>query len=185
MRSIFAPALATALLISAPALAADSWTVDHSRSSLEFVGRQGGNPFTGTFGNWSADILFSPDDLEGSSVTVTIDLATVATGSADRDGQLPTEAFFHVAAHPQAIFTASDFSRSGDGYEAEGELTLKGITAPVTLTFTFDEEGDQAIATGSTTLDRSTFSVGTGSWASPDSIALEVEVQFSITAARQ
>lgn len=71
-------------------------------------------------------------------------------------------------------------------YEAEGILTIRDKSAPVTLKFVVDQiSNDQALVEGSTTIKRSTFGVGQGEWASTDEIQDEVIVRFKITATRK
>ena len=87
MKRKMLPALAIATTIagfSGAALAADQWVVDTNESEIEFTGTQLGAAFEGKFESFEADIVFSPDDLAGSSVEVLIDIASVNTSNGDR-----------------------------------------------------------------------------------------------------
>jgi polyisoprenoid-binding protein YceI len=64
-------------------------------------------------------------------------------------------------------------------FEAAGELTLKGTTKPVTMTFTFDESGDTAKFAGAMTIDRFDFSVGEG-WNDTSWVGQDVEVSIEL-----
>lgn len=166
-------------------MAPSAWTVADS-STLGFTATWGGAPVEGQFKRWKADILFSPDALEASRLTVTIDVGSVSTGDAQRDASLPTADWFDAAAHPQAVFKANSFTRTGENrYRARGTLQLRGVTAPVSLPFTLTIAGDNARANGMVTIDRTTFGVGQGDWAATDEIPAAVAVRFSIRATRK
>ncbi|PZQ40124.1 MAG: cytochrome B, partial [Phenylobacterium zucineum] len=78
------------------------------------------------------------------------------------------------------------FRKTGEGkFVADGTLDLRGVKKPLSLPFTLKIDGDTATARGVTTLDRTTFGVGQGEWASTDEIAAKVKVSFNLTAKRK
>lgn len=161
------------------------WQVDGDRSSVSFQGSMNGNPFDGGFSRFEIGVLLDPDapDQEGA-IEARIDLASVDAGDSEKNDALPTPTWFDIAAHPVATYRADRIRRTGPGaYEAEGTLTLKGVTRDVTLPFTLaiDETG-RAIADGQVTLNRSEFSVGTGEFAEGKWVAFEVEVILHVEA---
>lgn len=179
---LFALSLAAASLI-ASASGAATYTVDHAHSRLGFKGVVEGESFDGTFRSWDAQISFDPKALGSSHVTVSVDLASAATGDKDRDENLPTDDWFAVRRFPKAVFTANRFvDRGGGHYEAQGELVLKGVHRPVTLPFTLAINGKVAKMTGTATLDRTAFNVGSGKWSTPDEVAKAVQVTVDLTA---
>ena len=159
------------------------WSLDKG-STLGFATTWSGQPINGQFRAWTADIRFSPDDLEHSSVSVSIDPASATTGDAQRDSTLPTEDWLNVPKFPKAEFKATGFRRSGAAYAADGTLTLKGVTKPVRLVFTLKISGDRATAQGKATLDRTAFGVGQGDMGGTDQIPAGVDVTFSLAAHR-
>ena len=184
--AVAAGSVLAATAMSGTAQAADEWVVDPDASTLAFVATQSGDEFTGQFESWQADVAFSPDDLVGSQVTVTIDMATADAGANDRNGQLPTADWFAVEDHPTATFVTTGFAHvDGDDYEASADLTIKGVTLPVTLPFTLTIEGDTASVTGALTLVRTDYSVGEGQWADGGTVGLDVTVVVDLTATRQ
>ena len=66
--------------------------------------------------------------------------------------------------------------KAGEGYEAVGEMTLKGVTRPLTLPFTLQIDGDTAEAEASFTIDRTRFGVGSG-WDVPDSVRIVLDLK--------
>ncbi|NBC95167.1 MAG: hypothetical protein GVY27_02295 [Deinococcus-Thermus bacterium] len=176
-----------ALAPAAPAAAqaVDGWVVDHDESRLGFTAFQGG-AFQGRFTDWQADIAFSPDALDQSQVTVTVNLASIETGSSDRDSTVVDDAWFDVDAHPRAVFEATTF-RTADGenaYEAVGDLSIKGVTREVVLPFTLAIDGDTATVEGGFTLDRTNWNLGTGDWSTEELVGFPVEVEVSLVAQR-
>jgi polyisoprenoid-binding protein YceI len=162
-----------------------AWTVAKS-STLGFSATWAGDAIDGQFKRWTADILFSPDALDRSKLTVSIDMGSAATGDDQRDASLPSGDFFDTASHPKATFTASKFRKTGEGrFVADGALELRGVKKPLSLPFTLKIDGDTATARGVTTLDRTAFGVGQGEWASTDQIGGKVKVSFAITAKKK
>jgi cytochrome b561/polyisoprenoid-binding protein YceI len=154
--------------------------------TLGFVASMNGDSINGRFASWTGDIRFSPDDLPGSKIGVTIDLASADTSDGQRDEMLRGSDFFNIAAHPKARFTSNRIThKGGDRYAAAGMLDLHGVKRPVTLDFTLKIDGDTARASGSTRLDRTAFGVGSGDWAATDQIAGAVSVRFDFRARRQ
>lgn len=183
------PAVAAAAPAAPPAASAPqepvAWTVQKG-ASLGFEASWSGSAIEGRFTRWTADILFSPDALDRSKLTVSIDMASAATGDDQRDQSLPSGDFFDVANHPKATFSAAKFRKTGEGrYVADGTLTLRGVKKPLSLPFSLKIDGDMATARGVTTLDRTAFGVGQGEWASTDEIAAKVKISFSLTAKRK
>jgi cytochrome b561 len=174
---------------AAPAAGPAVWRVDPRASSIGFGFTfsdedSGASHFDGRFSRWRADIRFDPNNLPASSARVVIEMASAADGVALHERNLPTEPWFNVAANPTATFRATEFRhRSGDNYEARGELTLRGRSRNVTLPFTLAITGDRAVMSGRTTIDRTAFGVGSDTEAD-DMISKDVTVSIHIEAAR-
>ncbi|ABC24477.1 YceI family protein [Rhodospirillum rubrum] len=184
---LFALALFASLgALPKPGFAADPWTADAAASRLTFQGTQMGAAFDGRFQAFTPQITFSPDDLAGSAVAVTIDMASAVTGSPDRDGEIGKPAWFDVAAHPTAGFvtTAITPAAEGKGYVGKADLTIRGITKAVEVPFTVTIDGAKAVAEGQVTVDRTDFSVGTGEWAGDGAVGRKVTIAFHIEATR-
>ena len=168
-----------ALLLPLSGVAAD-YRVDAAQSQLGFVGTVQGERFEGRFAAFTADIRFDPDALAASRFEVRIDLASADSQNEERDATLKGEDFFAVERMPQAHYTAERFRRLDDGrFVADGELTLRGITRPVSLSFRWTP-GNPARLDGEAELARLDFSVGAGEWADEDTIANAVRVFTSL-----
>lgn len=158
------------------------WRISNG-GRLAFTADWNGTPINGTFRRWTSDIRFSPDDLAQSRVKVTIDLGSASTADSQRDEMLMGEGFLDVAAHPKAVFSSSEIQRvRGDTYRARGTLSLHGEAHPVTLDFTLKIDGTTAKVSGSSSLRRTQFGVGSGEWSATTEIADAVAIAFNFSA---
>lgn len=114
------------------------WTIDPSHTSLGFVARHlVVAKVRGRFGAVTGAITIAEDVL-ASSVTAQIDMASVDTGDTARDEHLRSADFFDVENHPSMTFTSTSVSGRGADYVVTGDLTIRGVTRPVTLDLEFD-----------------------------------------------
>lgn len=108
------------------------WTLDPAHSQIQFsVKHMGISTVRGTFGQFTGSI--EDDNGVVKHVTVDIDVASLDTGNGQRDDHLRSPDFFDAAAFPKATFVLTAFDRNGDDVTATGDLTIRGITKPVTL----------------------------------------------------
>ena len=181
-----APATPAVASAATPAESADPvhWKVSPG-SALAFTTAWSGAPVQGRFDRWKADILFGPKALDRSKVTVTIDMSSAKTGDDQRDAALPSPDWFDSTAHPNAVFTATRFTQSGEGkYVAHGTLNLRGVSKPLDLPFSLKIDGAKAVVSGSASLDRVAFGVGQGEFAATDQIPAKVQVRVQLHAQR-
>jgi polyisoprenoid-binding protein YceI len=181
-RDFTSPALTAAALVAmmaaAPAFAADY--VQAPGSTLVFASKYDGEVFTGKFANFTTTLSFDPANLATSKLDVVIPLAGASTGNGDRDSTLASGDFFNVAKFAQARYTANRFrSLGGNQYAADGNLSLRGVSEPVTLTFTWTP-GVQPVLSGKATVKRLDFGVGSGDWADTSNIPNEVAVSTKV-----
>ena len=118
------------------------YTIDTTHSRLGFVARHAMvTKVRGSFADWEGTAHIDTANPAASSVTLTIKAASVATGSPDRDGHLQSPDFFDVENFPEWTFASTAVSREGDEWTITGDLTIKGVSRPVTIEF---EEGGSA-----------------------------------------
>ncbi|HYE45295.1 MAG TPA: YceI family protein [Caulobacter sp.] len=180
-------AITLLLLTALPAAAAPApaWTVDKAASKIAFSSSFGGEAFNGGFARWDAQIRFDPANLAGSSAVVTIDTASAFTGNKDRDAALSEPKWFSAKAFPKAVFRTTGFKALGGGrYQANGTLTLRGRTRPLTLPFSLVITGDTAKMNARISVSRLAFGVGQDEWKKTDVIPDPVTVTVSLTARR-
>ncbi len=120
----------TTTLTSVPA---GTWTIDPAHSSVGFTVRHMMvSKVRGGFTKFDAKIV-TAEDPSASSVEATVEMASVDTGDATRDEHLRTSDFFDVANHPTMTFRATRITGADDEYEVTGDLTIRGVTRPVTF----------------------------------------------------
>ncbi len=167
-----------ALMTAAPAIAADY--VQDAGSTLVFATKYDGEVFTGTLPGFSTRLSFDPEDLSSAKLDVTIPLTGANTGNDDRDTTLRGADFFNVARFAQARYSATTFrSLGGDQYAADGTLELRGVSKPVTLTFTWTP-GAAPVLAGKATVMRLDFGVGGGDWSDTGTIPNAVAVSTKV-----
>ena len=162
----FPVTVALLALACSPACARD-WQTDAAKSSLTFKGTYQDGPFEGRFNKFDAAIAFDEADLSKAKFDVKVNVASVATESAERDDTLKTPEFFDSVRFPQAHFVTESFARGADGgLEAKGTLTIRDTTRPVLLKVKFVANGATATLDVDTTLNRLDFGLGAGGdWA--------------------
>ena len=167
--------LLSLLLLAGNAASAADWTALPG-SSLGFSASFQGERFEGRFVKFNPQIRFDPARLGASRFDVGIDLGSADTRNQERDDMLRSAEFFSARQQPQARFVAGKFrALGGNRFVADGVLTLKGISKPVSLRFTW-AAGAKPVLTGEASLRRLDFAVGTGDWTDTELLPNEVKV---------
>jgi polyisoprenoid-binding protein YceI len=123
----------TETAVTLPGYVTGTWTVDPVHSEVSFVVRHMMvSKVRGRFDKFEGTITTAPDPLQ-SSVTATVDLSSVNTGNDTRDNHIRSEDFFHTEKHPTMTFRSTGIRADGDDFLLDGDLTLRGVTRPVTF----------------------------------------------------
>ncbi|QCX26200.1 YceI family protein [Nocardioides jishulii] len=113
-----------------------TYTIDASHSHLGFSARHAMvTTVRGQFGAYEGTAVVDTTTPANSSVTITIQTASIDTSSEDRDGHLRSADFFDSETYPTITFTSTDVKREGSDWEITGDLTIKGVTKSVTIPF--------------------------------------------------
>jgi polyisoprenoid-binding protein YceI len=112
-----------------------SWTTDPMHTQVEFSAKHMGiMTVRGAFTGLSTEITFNEDDFTASSVAATIDASTLSTHDDQRDGHLKSPDFLDVEHFPTITFKSTRIEHAAhDQYTMTGDLTIKGVTRPVSL----------------------------------------------------
>lgn len=113
-----------------------TWRIDPAHSEVGFMIRHLMSKVRGNFTAFSGTLEIA-EDLESSEVRVTVDMSSIDTRNADRDEHLRAADIFDVDNHPEMTFVSTKLRES----ELEGELTVRGVTRPVTLSVEFNGVG--------------------------------------------
>ena len=130
-------AAAFALALTAPAFGQETYNIDPNHTMPTFEVSHGGMSLQrGSFSKATGKITLDRAAKKGT-LDVTIDTSTINTNHAARDGVLKSDRFFNVAQFPTMTFKSTNFRFDGENVVgAEGELTMLGVSKPVTLTVT-------------------------------------------------
>ncbi len=166
-----------------------TWSIDPSHTVVGFNARHlVAAKVRGSFKTFSGTIAIG-ETPEDSSVTVTIDAGSIDTGVEDRDGHLRSPDFLDIANHPTLEFRSTAVRDAGKGYEVVGDLTIRGVSRPVTLDMSYlglvtDPWGnDKALYSASTKIDREDWgltwnaALEAGGWLVGKTVDIEIEVQ--------
>ena len=122
---------------SIPGYLAGTWSIDPAHSDVSFsVRHMMVSKVKGRFGTFSGTIVTAEDPAQ-SSVTAEIDLSSIDTNNAQRDAHLKSPDFFDAETHKQLIFVGKKYEANGDDAKLHGDLTLRGVTKPVTIDVEF------------------------------------------------
>jgi polyisoprenoid-binding protein YceI len=169
-----------------------SWSVDPAHSTVEFVARHlMVTKVRGRFSDYDAAITIG-ERPEDSKVDVTIRAASITTGDPARDGHLVSADFLDVENYPTITFASTGVrSDGGNTWQVDGDLTVHGVTRPVTLAVEFGGvatdpwDNTKAFFSAATEFDRETFGL---TWNQPLAgggvlVGKKVRVELEIQAA--
>lgn len=170
-------------------LAPDEWSIDKAHSNVNFTITHFFTPVNGSFNDYSSEIYFDPEDLENSSINVTIPVESINTGNERRDNHLKSEDFFNASEWPNIQFESDNIEQTGENkFVAHGELTIRDVTREFELPFELkgvmdhpmQENTKVAGITASAKLNRTDYDVGVGDWAATAVVGDEVDIQLNL-----
>jgi polyisoprenoid-binding protein YceI len=180
-------------MLTTTPLPVGTWTFDPNHSGVHFKVRHLGlTNVRGRFNGLDASLVVG-EDLSTTRFDATIQIDSIDTNQADRDAHLRSTDFFSAEAHPTMTFKSTTIRDLGsDEYEAEGELTINGITKPVTLAVEFggaiEHPGDGKVHAGfiaTAQILRDDFGIdfnmplGIDKFALGKKIDIDIDVQFT------
>ena len=176
-----------------PETAVSTWNVDPAHSVAEFkVKHMMISNVKGTFSKVTGVLTHDESDVTKSKIESSIEVASIETRDAQRDGHLKSEDFFHAEKFPTITFKSSSIKKVGDGELAvEGDLTIRGITRKVVFAVegptppAKDPWGNSRIAVSAVTkINRKDFgltwnaALETGGILVGDEVTITLDVQF-------
>jgi len=114
---------------------ATKWAIDPMHSEVQFkVKHLVISTVTGFFKSFEGTVESENEDFEGAKINFSLDINSIDTNQTQRDEHLKSPEFFDAAQFPHIKFSSTSFTKTGDEeYELKGDLTIKGVTNPVTL----------------------------------------------------
>ena len=184
----------TTTAIEFPGYKAGTWTLDPSHSEVQFsVRHMMISKVRGTFGVKAATLTAPENPLE-ATVEATVDVASIDTKDEGRDNHLRSADFFDVENYPTMEFRSTGVRIENGDFLVDGDLTIKGITKPVTFDFDFGGFGTdpwgnyKAGATAKTVINREDFgltwnaALETGGVLVGKDVTIELDLQGALAA---
>jgi polyisoprenoid-binding protein YceI len=168
---------------------ATAWQIDRAHSAINFTINHFFTPVDGSFDDYEATVNFDPNNLEGSSIDVTIPVESVNTRNQRRDNHLKSEDFFNTAQWPNIRFVSHTIESFGDNqFVAHGELTIRDNTHSFELPFELlgvmdhpmRENTKVAGIVADAQLMRTDFGVGVGDWAATAVVGDRVNIRLNL-----
>ncbi|MCZ7534708.1 MAG: YceI family protein [Acidimicrobiia bacterium] len=171
-----------------------SYVIDPTHSRIGFVARHAMiTKVRGSFNEFEGSGYLDAENPAASKVELTIEAASIDTRNADRDAHLRSNDFFDMETYPQISFVSTGVEAIDGGYRVTGDLTIKGVTKPVTVDFEYtgtavDPYDNTRVGfEGSTTVNRKDWGV---SWNAPLEaggllVGEKVVLEFEVSAIRK
>lgn len=169
------------------ALKPGAYELDKNHAALLFkISHSGYSLFVGRFETFGATLDFDADNVAAARVEAIIDVSSLDVANDDFADTLKGAGWFNSAAHPQAVFKSTAIEKTGETTgRMTGDLTLKGVTAPVTLDVTFNGGANDFLRGGYVvgfsakgSFSRNSFGVDKFEGIVSDNVAIEIEAEF-------
>ncbi|WP_269540384.1 YceI family protein [Cerasicoccus fimbriatus] len=166
----------------------NTYEIDPNHSGVTFAVRHFVNDVNGSFGKFSGTVTVDTEDPTKNTAKATINTASVNTNNDKRDGHLLKDDYFNVSKFPEMTFETINWEKTDDEdkYEVTGNLTLLGVTKPVTLEVEYlgamkgtgHYEGMEIIGfKGEGKIKRSEWGLDSGGPIVGDDVEIEISVQ--------
>lgn len=117
---------------------AGKWILDPTHSEVQFkVKHLVISTVTGTFKVFDGSLETENDDFSNANISFSLNVDSIDTNQADRDNHLKSADFFDAEKYPVIQFKSTSFTKNGDDYKLNGDLTIKDTTKPITLDVEF------------------------------------------------
>ncbi len=151
------------------------------QSEVTYVASQAGVQVEGNFNRFDAQVNLDPKHPESSSVSFSVDTASVAFPSSDVQNELARPDWFDTSRFPKAQFRSSSLRGLGAGrYEIAGTLTIKSHVHDVRFPVDLKRSGATTFAVGALSIKRLDYGIGEGEWSDTSLVDDEVQIKFKI-----
>jgi polyisoprenoid-binding protein YceI len=158
---------------------AESWKVKSNEAKVTFNVKGPFGTVNGSFSGLKANIEFDEKNPEKGSLSASVDVKTINTGIGLRNSDLKKEKYFDAEKYPQISFKSKSIEKSDKGFKAEGTLTMKDVSKPVSIPFTFTANGSNGVFKGDFEINREDFHIGSKGGSIGDKVSIHLEVPAS------
>jgi polyisoprenoid-binding protein YceI len=147
-----------------------NWKIKESAYTISFKGGK----VEGTLKGLKATILFDDASPEKSKISALIDVSTLSTGKGMMDSHAKSESALDAERYNFISFESASVSKVAADYEAKGKLTIKGVAKEVTLPFTYENKGAEAVFNGKLSIVPKDY--GITRMGTPDKLDIEISI---------
>ena len=158
-------------------------TLDIAQSRIVFAYKQMNVPMEGGFKRFGGQLVFDPAKPTLARTALTIDLASIDTGSAEGDAEVAGKLWFNTRQFPVARFESTSVKALGNNrFLVTGKMSIKGRTRVVSTPASFSQQGANGVFEGAFVIKRADYGIGEGLWADFDAVANEVQIRYRLVA---
>lgn len=180
---LLVPALMLSALAGPARAAPQTWAVMPEGSRVLFDYRRNGQPAEGRFTRFRGEGTFDVEAPAAATLELRIESASIDLGDALASAFATSAEWFDSPNHPEVVYRLRQLTpQGGDSFRADGDLTIRGKTRPVSTAVALDIGADRAFAAGTLRVNRTDFLLGVGPSALFVDIGPEVSVRFELTA---
>ena len=168
---------------------AGTYVLDPNHGKITWsLNHLGFSTYTGQFSHVTGNLVLDPEHIAKTTLKATVDIGSIGTLNPTLDQELKGDKFFNAAANPTAVFKSTKVQRTGSKTaEVTGDLTLMGVTQPVTFSVVFNQGGTNPISNayeigfeGHAKIKRSEFGLKTFVPYVGDDVTLDLEGEFDL-----
>ncbi len=178
--TIFAALLVATWWPLAAVAADECYRADGDSGELNFRGEAEGTPFSGFFDDFEVRLCTVDGGLAGAAIEVRVATGSVTVGNRQGDEALRGSDLLAVEQFPEATWVSESVEAGGDGYQAEGRLRLREVSADQAVNLRLEQDGDAWWLSGDAEILRLEFNVGTGEFDDPEFIRNRVDLRFDL-----
>jgi len=173
---------------------ANPWTIDPDHSEVRFKIQHIFSFISGRFSDFNGDLVFDPKEPGQAKFNFTVKTKSVNTFNNNRDNHLRSKDFFDAGKYPVMSFVSGKVRLiAGNRYSLEGRMTIKEVTKPLTIEFSYDQPKLHPFVKGSEVagfstsfvIDRLDYQVGTGKFFDLGVVGDKVMIEIAMEALRK
>jgi polyisoprenoid-binding protein YceI len=154
-----------------------NWVADPNSAKITFTLDGPFGDVHGSFSGLKSEFQFDEKDLAKSSITASIDASTVSSGVGLRNTHLRNEEqWLNVAKYPRISFKSTKIEKTDAGFSVSGTLTLKDVSKPIVIPFTFSSSGNSGTFKGQFSIKRLDYNLGKKGGSVGETIQINIEV---------
>ncbi len=154
-----------------------NWIADAGKAKISFTVDGPFGEVHGSFSGLQSEFQFDEKNLPNSSISASIDASTVSSGVGLRNTHLRNEEqWLNIAKYPRIHFKSTKIEKTDAGFSASGTLTLKNVSKPIVIPFTFSSSGNSGVFKGQFSIKREDYNLGKKGGSVGETIKINIEV---------